>query len=495
MADLRSNRDKVISLVSQYQRTDPRFAEIIRLLADDIHSAITTLSPIAKTVASIGLTGDPPDNVLTVLVSLNPTAIQIAWTTTKGAQLYEIREGTVWTTGTFILRTPSLSAALNPRIVGTYSMMIKAISAGGVESVLATHFSIIIPAIGNIILSAQVVDNNVLLSWTIPSSVFQLDHYNAYVNGVKFGESGGNFLTRFEAASGTFFYEIEAQNIVGDLSPRAGINVTVNEPPDFVLQDVREVDMSLTTNINCKFSEGKLYACIDIAETFDNHFINAQGGGADIWETPQEQVTEGYERWIQNNPLTGSLENTHNYGVVISNIIAVVNFIKETFSGTSDVTASVKLAWSLDGITYTPFTDGATQFIDSLQYLKTRIEFSAPNDDAMIALSQLFVRLNVKRETDAGSGMAFSTDVDGTVFFFNKTFKDIDSITATPDQQVVFQESTGFGLTTRRRPSGPLTAIVDFKDVPNPTQFKVLVFDSAGQRATNLISWVARGVV
>ena len=95
---------------------------------------------------------------------------------------------------------------------------------------------------------------------------------------------------------------------------------------------------------------------------------------------------------------------------------------------------------------------------------------------SLTQLLSLQVRLDVKQLTDSGEIAAVSTDVGGTVVTLNKAFKDIDSIVATVKQ------------TVRRE------VVVDFVDTPNPTTFKVLVFDSAGARVSDTVYWVARGV-
>jgi hypothetical protein len=89
----------------------------------------------------------------------------------------------------------------------------------------------------------------------------------------------------------------------------------------------------------------------------------------------------------------------------------------------------------------------------------------------------LHLSLDVKSVIDSGEVMAVATDGNGTFVAFNKPFKDVDSIT------------TGI------KSVPPLEVVVDFQDVPNPVGFRVLVFDTAGHRVSQLVSWKARGVV
>lgn len=95
----------------------------------------------------------------------------------------------------------------------------------------------------------------------------------------------------------------------------------------------------------------------------------------------------------------------------------------------------------------------------------------------LIEISNLTIRLDVKRENDGGTVNALSTDVSGTVVTFNKPFKDIETIT------VSVKETTRY------------FAMYDFVDIPNPTSFKVYVFDAAGVRASKVVTWAARGII
>ncbi|HET9129376.1 MAG TPA: hypothetical protein VFO86_00425, partial [Terriglobia bacterium] len=104
--------------------------------------------------------------------------------------------------------------------------------------------------------------------------------------------------------------------------------------------------------------------------------------------------------------------------------------------------------------------------------------FVANNTQALAIFSNLQALLDVKREVDSGVITANAADAGGTEVFFNKAFKDVDSITLTPTKQIE-----------------PLNAVYDFTDIPNPVHFFVYVFDSIGNRVTATCSWKARGIV
>ena len=104
----------------------------------------------------------------------------------------------------------------------------------------------------------------------------------------------------------------------------------------------------------------------------------------------------------------------------------------------------------------------------------------APTFGTKHALARLYLleaRLDVRLETDEGTVSALASDSGGTTVNFNKDFKDIISINVSVLDTVEKK------------------AIFDFTDVPDPTSFKVLVFDTAGARVNATVHWIARGVL
>ena len=87
----------------------------------------------------------------------------------------------------------------------------------------------------------------------------------------------------------------------------------------------------------------------------------------------------------------------------------------------------------------------------------------------------LNLRLETKQIGDSGNGTASSGDSGGTTVNFNVSFVDVESITVTP------------------KGSAARIGIYDFTDVPNPTSFKVLLYDTSGNRQSGDFSWQARG--
>jgi hypothetical protein len=191
----------------------------------------------------------------------------------------------------------------------------------------------------------------------------------------------------------------------------------------------------------------------------------------------QDQLDAGYPIYIQPTAVTGSYEEVVDYGLNFNNVIVSIIWNTNQIT-TSTVNIIVRMAVSDDGITYTPFTDGAVQFFATFRYLKFRLEFTAEDDKAIIEIYNLTIRLDVKRENDGGEVEALASDVGGTVVFFNKDFKDVESITCTV-----------------KSVTEPYIVIFDFLDAPDPTSFSVYVFDTTGNRVSKTVEWKARGIV
>lgn len=216
-------------------------------------------------------------------------------------------------------------------------------------------------------------------------------------------------------------------------------------------------------------SGNALLACVNTGISWENHFIT------NAWASPQAQITAGYTIYVEPSLTTGSYQEVFDFGSVISNIIAVVNWNQTAVVGTV-TTASTTLETSTDGIIWSTPTLGTSVFAQSLRYVRLTMNFVGANDKSLAIYNNLQCLLNVHREQDGGQANVFAADVGGTVVSFNKAFKALDALTVTP-------------LSTIEQ-----KAVYDFAFPPNPTTFKVLLFNAAGARVDGLITWVARGI-
>ena len=467
-------RDARIDALGNDDRSVLILKDILRDFNRDMQSVYETIGPISAAVApitgaggAVGLATEPLDFVgQTTLLN-----IYLSWTAPgPAARTYEIRRSDElnWVTASFVTRTPSLTVNLDPLPTGSYYFLIKSIDLfGNYSTNFASTIVTVIPP-GTPTVAASVIDNNVLLSWTVPTASFMIDRYRIYRNGILFGTTRATFSAAFETVAGTYTYGIEPVDIAGNVGGTGYVTVSVNTPPDYQLQDRRYSNFDGTMHNVLRLSNS-LLACVDRPEVWNEHFIE------DSWDQPSDQTEAGYPVYIQPTELTGWYEEVIDYELEIQNTIVTVTYQLAQIIPEVDVT--VLLAYSSDGIVYSPFVAGYSQFIPTFRYLKLRIEFTAHSDKALAELTILQITLDVKREVDGGEIIALASDVEGTIVYFNKTFKDVNSITATADS------------------IEPIIIIYDFVDIPDPTFFKVYALDSTGNRVTYLVSWKARGIV
>lgn len=112
-------------------------------------------------------------------------------------------------------------------------------------------------------LSAQVIDNNVLLRW-IPSTAgtLPIGGYKVYKgpsypdNASPIGDAQGTFSAIFEMVSGVFRYWVVPYDAAGNLGPASSVLATVSEPPDFVLKASGILDPLKAVYMENVFVEG-----------------------------------------------------------------------------------------------------------------------------------------------------------------------------------------------------------------------------------------------
>ena len=229
--------NQLLSLISGFQRTDPRAYEAFKqtiLYLQDLDQQLNPLIRSANSVVVAGAVSAPTGFMYNFL----PTGIIFTWNIVSAAILYELRTGgTQWSDANFVLRTTSLSAVILPIVAGTYTYRLKSINSAGVESADESLLSVIVAVPDGVVPSAKVIDNNVLLSWPTASAAYAIDYYELTRNGTVFGIVRGNFSTIFESVAGSYTYGITVVDIAGNRSIENVITATIAQPPDFVLDD------------------------------------------------------------------------------------------------------------------------------------------------------------------------------------------------------------------------------------------------------------------
>lgn len=426
--------------------------------------------------------GSPGSVVVTVLsppaVTLSNTFLgeqyRLSWGAVQGSldtAYYQVRQGSTFASATILASVDSTTYSAKATWVGAQRFWVVAYdTVGNIGATAFQDISVSAPIAPSP--SQQVIDNNVLLRWndttqTLPIAYYELRKGATWASATVIGTKQGLFTVVFETVSGTYTYWLAGVDTAGNVGTPASVSAVVNQPPDYILRS--NIDSTFTgTRTNLAANGTGLLATIDITETWQSHFTTRG------WTTPQDQVNAGYAIYALPSTTTGSYSEEFDYGAVLAGTKITATLTRQVITGTTTVTPTLSVKTTAGG-TWTDYANQESVFATNFRYVKVRYDFTSSGNDDLTQLSALNVRLDVKIKNDMGNGTANSGDVGGTTVNFNVTFVDIESITVTP-----------IGTTAR-------IAIYDFVDVPNPTSFKVLLFDTAGTRVTGPFSWQARG--
>jgi hypothetical protein len=472
---------EVESLIQGRQIGDPRLYDAILLLNAQLERITQELSPLVKKTITVeaGISELPAPGAFTCFST--KIGVRFTWNQVTYASQYEVRQGTVWETSNFRFRTTGLQGNIDPLGYGTFHFLIKTLDSQGNYSALANPTSIEVPVISAPAVTVSVIDNNVLLAWTEPVSLFKIDYYlvKRHTPSEVTGRVDGTFTSIFEVVAGVYTYSVSAVDVAGNIGAESEVEVQVSTPPDYALQSTMVSGLNGTMDHVLRLSaRPSLLCCVVTPQTWEEHYRVLND-----WMTPQEQVDDGYPIYIQPTNVTGWYEEVIDYGTILSNVIVTLTWNTIVYSPlfSTTIVVNMKVATTMGATEpdwIDDYTPGASQYFRFVRYLKIRLDFTAENDKALIELYNLTINLAAKRENDGGEVVALSTDVGGTIVNFTKAFKDVESITCTTKSDIE-----------------PFTVIFDFLDEPDPTEFKVFVFDTMGLRVTKVVDWKARGIV
>ena len=181
----------------------------------------------------------------------------------------------------------------------------------------------------------------------------------------------------------------------------------------------------------------------------------------------------------------GSYVEIFDYGTTLtSSQVTTLAQIQAEGSGTVTRKHKIQLAGatgSFDtGVEITG--DSASRFSTSFR----RVQYTAEAESSassLVKIRNLNLRIDAKIKNDTGTGSAGATDSEvvngvtkqGTTVNFNVTFVDVQGINVTPNS------------------TSAVIAVVDFQDEPNPTSFRVLLYNTSGVRVSGNFTWQCRG--
>lgn len=369
---MQPNDAVLYALIQKLQVTDPVLKDLLRkvvaqvqILNAEVFEPSTVVEEVDDTPTSEEVL--PPLNFQYELVS---TGIRLTWER-QGASsiLFEIRKGTTWDTGSRQLVTSTTSAVLEGQPFGNHTYFIRSQGIDGTYSETSESVVVVIPEIGGIALSGQIIDNFVLLSWNTPTSAFRIDYYKITKNGGEIGRQTGTFFTVFESVGGTFTYGVQAIDVFGNESSVYTADILLNQPPDYVLEAQESSSLTGTrTDVLLDPSTPSLFANIDETETWSDYAANG-------YTSLQDEIDDGHIYFLQPTLSSGEYEEVTDFGAVFDSVIVNVDWSYIELAPSMQVECF--LSSSIDNVTYSSEVSGTTMYVPSLRYLKVRIEFTA----------------------------------------------------------------------------------------------------------------------
>ena len=332
-------------------------------------------------------------------------------------------------------------------------------------------------------LTTEVIDNNVLFRWSnlagsLPIRTFDLRRGATWATADEIGYKDGGFTTVFEApqTQTVFTYWLAAIDTAGNYGTPVSVSATVNQPPDYVL--ATNFISAYTGTRSSAATDGEVLAMpVSTTQTWQTHFTSRG------WASPQAQVSAGYPIFAQPGNLSGYYEEVFDYGATLAAMKVTVSYRDTVVAGSVSLDVTITAALDSNFTSNVQTFSGSQAYAINFRYVKIRITATATNDQGIIEVTDLTVKLDTKLKSQTGAVYANAADSGGTTVYLTedrtstgpKTFIDVESITVSANS------------------TSPVYAIYDFTDTYNPLSFKALLYNSSGTRISGTVSYSVRG--
>ncbi len=422
-----------------------------------------------------------PPAPLNVVASVVDTGFLISWdlSTDPGVVGYDISLDSLvlesnHTTGSYVYKTLLLA--------GDYSFGVLSKNKLGQSSIESIAPYTVTGPSAPATIEAQVIDNSVTLYWSAPVTIelpiaeYEIRKGDDFDTAEIIGRKKGTFTIIDESISGTFKYHVAAVDNAGNIGTPADITTAVDEPPDFVLNVKWVNDFSGGTDTNYYVDpvDGSAIAPMNTTETWEDHFIGTGTPSVPQFADVQDLIDAGYIYFPEPVPSTAEYYEENDYGAVLASSSITSSQDEQKFNGGPTIVTKLA-AKELVG---DPYVDQTATKIFAVNFQYVRDKFELTSDGTTFSyFKNHTLQLDSKLKSDAGNATV-TVAANGVTVTFNKTFVDITSLTA---------QAMGDG-------SVSLTTVIDFVDIPNPTQFTVYIFNSVtGAKLTGTVSWNAKG--
>jgi predicted phage tail protein len=501
----------------------------------------------------------PAAPVVTASVSLDNYILK--WNTptaTLPIVNYEIRHGTSWELGTLVGISNTNTMTIKGTWSGNRNFWVAAIDVNGNYGTAGSVTATINPPAAPSNFRQEVVDNNVLLYWnqvqgTMPTTTYEIRKGALWSTAFSIGLKSGGFTTIFETLAGTFTYWIAAVDSAGNIGTPTSISCVVNTPPDYVLK-VNTNSTFTGTKVNIVIDNDSMLLPVNTTETFQGHFNN-HVPDPEPWQSPNDQVVDGYVIYETPSLLTASYTEIYDHGTTLSAMKITVTPNLELITGT--VTPSCTISTSLDGTNWTDYINTLQAFATNFRYVKYLLEFTAIDNNSLLKVKGINLRMDSKLKTATDSinclapilGASFTQvgsliTVTASGVWSTGQYITLDFVSGTPfgssaigasyniyristggtgSFQVQATTTTASGtldvdrdgsvgyLTDTKQHTGqkifidvdsiqvsaggtiPYIALYNFTDTPNPLYMRALLFNTTGTRVSGNTSVTVRG--
>ena len=331
-------------------------ARIFRIKAFDIYGNFST-----ETNASITITVPNVAMIISPGATVVGDRVEFGWTPNPGTfaiQSYDIRyddgTGTYAQAGTFDAGPPEKGPIIITSTEGFSRRIdwagnrrfwigsIDTVGNYGTGNELTESLSVTVP--GSFTIVPQVIDNNVLLSWsepsvhTLPISYYEIKKGTTYIGSTLIGNISGLFSAIFETIAGNYTYWITAIDSAGNPGTNNSRTVAVNEPPDYSLL-VNYTDDFTGDLVNAFVnSAGLINAPVDTVQTWTTHFDDGVTAGTHTAATHATILTDSTAKFL----------TTATTGMVVNNITDGSTTTVTTITNDNNMTLAVLTGGTLD---------------------------------------------------------------------------------------------------------------------------------------------------
>jgi hypothetical protein len=355
---------------------------------------------------------------------------------------------------------------------GAHEFSVRAMDAAGNASGWgAVNMTVSAPSA--VLVTQQVIDNNVLLYWSSPASgTFPVSHYivrsgDTLETSMLLGTVDARFIAHFESQGGAYTYWVAAVDTSGNEGAFASVSATVSQPPDYVLlYDYDSPFGGATTRF--VMEGGELVGPV-FDETWQEHFI--RGGQT----TMQGFADSGFSLYLLPNATSATYVEEIDYGTVLSGSKITVTPTMQVLTGGPSTTCRIEVR-ETTGEAWRLVADDWQGYTTAFRYARVTVTVASGGYGA-VRISGLNIRYDIKQRKEGGMATCLASHAGGTPVTFAGSYVDIQAITVTP-----------------KAGSAARYAIYDFVDEPNPTGFTIYLYNASGVRVDGEASWSIIGV-